>query len=196
MLIDPRTLAVAGEDGTVTAFNQYYRFRMPMNNGYLVGKLVTDFQPFTNTEFVTDFIEPRRITRCLAGGWFRHYASVISLCRHARLFTDREIAISQIISPHLENFYDILSLAAANPEQSRLHALKADVLQAGLTKREQEVALLLAQRLSTAEIADRLFISPRTVEKHAENIYIKLGVRKKREVAQHLLNFRPYSTSL
>ena len=57
-----------------------------------------------------------------------------------------------------------------------------------LTRREQEIAFLLSEKLSMPEIADRLFISCRTVEKHAENIYGKLGVRRKREVGEHLLS--------
>jgi DNA-binding CsgD family transcriptional regulator len=95
----------------------------------------------------------------------------------------------------LENFYDALSLAAINPEKSQLQPLRIDVSQAGLTQREQEIALLLSERLSMLEIADRLFISRRTVEKHAENIYSKLGVSKREEVGKHLLNFHPYSIS-
>ena len=61
-----------------------------------------------------------------------------------------------------------------------------DATYRSLTPREQEIMRLLAQGLSAKEIADRLFISPRTVEKHAERIYAKLGVRKKAEVGEHL----------
>jgi HD-GYP domain-containing protein (c-di-GMP phosphodiesterase class II) len=47
---------------------------------------------------------------------------------------------------------------------------------AGLTGREVEVLRLLARGLTTKEIADDLVISPRTVSRHIENIYIKIGV--------------------
>jgi DNA-binding CsgD family transcriptional regulator len=46
----------------------------------------------------------------------------------------------------------------------------------GLTVREAEVLALLAQGLSNGEIADRLFISPKTASVHVSNIYGKLGV--------------------
>ena len=46
----------------------------------------------------------------------------------------------------------------------------------GLTAREAEVLALLAQGLSNGEIADRLFISPKTASVHVSNIYGKLGV--------------------
>lgn len=42
-----------------------------------------------------------------------------------------------------------------------------------LTKREQEVLLLICKQLSTSEIAEKLFISPRTVEGHRNNLLLK-----------------------
>ncbi|WP_136668975.1 response regulator transcription factor [Flavobacterium sp. H122] len=42
-----------------------------------------------------------------------------------------------------------------------------------LTKREKEVLLLICKQLSTSEIADKLFISPRTVEGHRNNLLLK-----------------------
>lgn len=54
---------------------------------------------------------------------------------------------------------------------------------ADLTRREREILTLLCQRLSDPEIASRLFLSPRTVEKHVSNILSKLGVDSRREAA-------------
>lgn len=45
-----------------------------------------------------------------------------------------------------------------------------------LTRREQEVLILLAQGLQSKEIAQRLNVSPRTIEAHLRSIYSKLGV--------------------
>jgi non-specific serine/threonine protein kinase len=50
-----------------------------------------------------------------------------------------------------------------------------------LTRREREILALLCQRLTDPEIAERLFISPRTAEKHVGNILGKLGVASRRE---------------
>lgn len=47
---------------------------------------------------------------------------------------------------------------------------------ADLTNREVEVLGLLARGRSNAEIADDLFVSVRTVERHVSNIYVKIGV--------------------
>lgn len=48
--------------------------------------------------------------------------------------------------------------------------------QLGLTRREAEILFWIAQGKTDGEIGTLLFISPRTVHKHAENIYVKLGV--------------------
>jgi DNA-binding CsgD family transcriptional regulator len=53
----------------------------------------------------------------------------------------------------------------------------ADAL--GLTPREREVLTLLAQGKSDKEIADELYISPRTAMTHVGNILAKLGVNKR-----------------
>lgn len=55
-------------------------------------------------------------------------------------------------------------------------------LKAELSPRESEIAELLAWGASKKEVADRLFISSRTVENTARNIYQKLGIQKATEL--------------
>jgi LuxR family maltose regulon positive regulatory protein len=50
-----------------------------------------------------------------------------------------------------------------------------------LTEREAEILSCLDLHLSNQEIAERLFISPLTVKRHASNIYDKLGVGSRRQ---------------
>ena len=52
-----------------------------------------------------------------------------------------------------------------------------------LTRREREVATLVAQGLTNREIATRLFISERTAESHVEQIRGKLGVHSRVQIA-------------
>ena len=47
---------------------------------------------------------------------------------------------------------------------------------AGLTSRELEILVLLARGLLNKQIAQRLHITPKTVGKHIEHIYMKIGV--------------------
>lgn len=55
-------------------------------------------------------------------------------------------------------------------------------LKAELSPRESEIAELLAWGASKKEVADRLFISARTVENTARNIHQKIGIQKATEL--------------
>ncbi len=56
---------------------------------------------------------------------------------------------------------------------------------ARLTAREAEILGLLASGLSNREIAERLVLSPRTVERHLENLYRKAGFRNRAEATAY-----------
>jgi DNA-binding CsgD family transcriptional regulator len=45
-----------------------------------------------------------------------------------------------------------------------------------LTTREREILAMVAEGKTNAQIAAALWISPATVKKHLENVYVKLGV--------------------
>ncbi|GAA4979567.1 helix-turn-helix transcriptional regulator [Actinopolymorpha pittospori] len=74
--------------------------------------------------------------------------------------------------------------------RARLGLAAADGATAGvgaaLTRRERQVAVLVADGLTNAELARRLFISPKTVAIHVSNILHKLGVSSRTEVADVL----------
>jgi non-specific serine/threonine protein kinase len=73
--------------------------------------------------------------------------------------------------------------APADPVVESLDALS-------LTRRETEVAALVAEGLSNREIANRLVISQRTAEGHVERVLVKLGFKSRSQVAAWLVGQR------
>ena len=57
----------------------------------------------------------------------------------------------------------------------------------GLTEREQEVLKLIADALSNQEIADKLTISVKTVERHRANIMAKLNMHSRTELVKYAI---------
>lgn len=64
----------------------------------------------------------------------------------------------------------------------------------GLTTRQREVALLVAQGASNAEIAAGLGISNKTVEKHISALFDRLGVRTRAAIAVQVRGVRSLTT--
>ena len=58
-----------------------------------------------------------------------------------------------------------------------------------LTPREREVLRLLALGLSNNEIAEKLFITKRTVQNHVSNIYGKLGLDSRAEAVLYAIRY-------
>ena len=56
----------------------------------------------------------------------------------------------------------------------------------GLTRREAEVTLLMAEGLSNQDVADRLFLSAHTARRHTESILSKLGLHSRKALALKL----------
>ena len=71
------------------------------------------------------------------------------------------------------------AIALSPAEVARLECLRADF---GLSEREAQVAVLIAQGRSKAAIARCLYVSENTVRTHAKNAYSKLGVCSKTEL--------------
>jgi DNA-binding NarL/FixJ family response regulator len=59
----------------------------------------------------------------------------------------------------------------------------ANLVATDLTAQETQIAGLVRQGMSNKDVAARLFISPRTVDFHLRNVYTKLGISSRTELA-------------
>lgn len=72
-------------------------------------------------------------------------------------------------------YYDekVLKIIHENIISSRGKRIKSDLDKKLLSKREIDVLELICEQKTTSEIAEKLFISPRTVEGHRNNLLLK-----------------------
>jgi DNA-binding CsgD family transcriptional regulator len=80
-------------------------------------------------------------------------------------------------------------------EEEDLTISADEIEELGLTKRESEILGWVAQGKTNPEIAILCDISARTVQKHLEHIYPKLGVETRTAAARQALNARKYGPS-
>ena len=67
-------------------------------------------------------------------------------------------------------------VAAGHGEPRAPSGRRPQSIRAGSPRREVEVLRLAAKGLTTRQIADRLYISPKTADHHIQHIYGKIGV--------------------
>jgi RNA polymerase sigma factor (sigma-70 family) len=85
-----------------------------------------------------------------------------------------------VVSPRItkrlleEYAHQLPDLSARDAENDALPAVLH-----GLTGREQEVLIAVAEGLSNAEIAERLYVSEATVKSHVGRVLAKLGLRNR-----------------
>jgi DNA-binding CsgD family transcriptional regulator len=102
--------------------------------------------------------------------------------------SDREVAGAEARAA-LSVFEDLGASRDVDAAASLMRDLGMKVARRGpknvgrLTRREQEVLALLGEGLSNPEIAERLFLSRKTVEHHVAHILSKLGLRGRAEAA-------------
>jgi DNA-binding NarL/FixJ family response regulator len=100
-----------------------------------------------------------------------------------------EVAVSEARLA-LAAFEDLQAARHADAAGALLRSLGAPIRTGpkgigALTRRETEILDLVGAGLSNPEIADRLFISRKTVEHHVGNVLSKLGLRNRAEAAAY-----------
>jgi predicted ATPase/DNA-binding NarL/FixJ family response regulator len=78
---------------------------------------------------------------------------------------------------------EIQALASGGSSPRAVPSAPKTAARSPLTRRETEIAELVAQGLSNKEVAARLVIAPRTAEGHVEHILVKLGFSSRTQIA-------------
>jgi NarL family two-component system response regulator LiaR len=153
---------------------------LPGINGIEATKAVLKACSDARVVIVTAFQQQDVMIRAVQAG----ACGFVPKTRAANDLTDviRRAAAGEIILPAGD--LGVLVSGLQSAQSDRLAALRR---LGGLTSREIEILQSLADGLSTSEVADRLFISPLTVQSHVKSILFKLGVHSKLEAVTFAL---------
>jgi DNA-binding CsgD family transcriptional regulator len=110
----------------------------------------------------------------------------VALSRRERDFTAADVEFLAQARPHLVQAYrNALDHTALKRQVGASPALpRADLAAFGLSPREVDVVRRVAAGLRNDDIGEQLGVSGRTVQKHLERAYRKLGVRSRSEAAK------------
>ena len=89
----------------------------------------------------------------------------------------------------------LLRLAGTSPRRQRTGPAETRYPGLELTTREADVLALLAEGLTNKEIAGRLYLSPRTVEKHVERILAKTNQPNRTALAAYATEHSPLAST-
>lgn len=140
--------------------------KMPLLNGVESTKLLQKEHPEIKVIAVTSYDGKSFITNMIDVG-----ASSYLLKN-----TSPKIVVHTINEVYDKGFYydeRVLKIIHENLLSAKSKRIKSDLDNNLLTKREKEILELICNQYTTNEIADKLFISPRTVEGHRNNLLLK-----------------------
>lgn len=142
---------------------------MPVMNGLDSTKIITSRYPQTKVIALTTFSENAIVKKMLNAGASGYILKNIKT----------ETLLEAIITVHSgeKYFSSEISLVLLKPSTEEIILPKKQNSSVNLlSSREIEILKLIAEGLSNSETAEKLFISPKTVKAHRENIMKKLDL--------------------
>jgi DNA-binding NarL/FixJ family response regulator len=92
--------------------------------------------------------------------------------------TNIDTVVDALLAVHLNKYYFDCKLPKLYIKKMiKQHVITPNFKKCELSLREQEILKLICSELISREIAAKLFISERTVDRHRENILMKIGAR-------------------
>lgn len=153
--------------------------RMPEMNGIEATREIVAANGAAKVLVLTTFDLDEYVYQALragASGFLLKDASARQLADGVRVVAAGEALLAPSVTRRLITEFSKLA------EEPRLSAT-AKAAYGDLTDRETEVLVLIAQGLSNAEIATRLFVAESTIKTHVSRILVKLGLRDRTQAA-------------
>jgi DNA-binding NarL/FixJ family response regulator len=155
--------------------------RMPHMDGIEATRALRERQPEVQVVALTTYADDESVLGALragARGYLTKDAGAEDIRAAILAVASGEAALDPAIHHHV-----VAALAGAQASASRT-ATRHD-LPDELTPREAEVLALIAEGLTNAEIAERLFVSPTTVKSHINHLFAKAGLRDRAQAINY-----------
>jgi len=155
--------------------------RMPRLDGIEATRQLRQRQPNVRVIALTTYADNESVLGALragARGYLTKDASSEDIRAAILTVAAGEAALDPSVQHHV-----VAALAAAGERAAG--AAAEPELPDDLTPREAEVLALIAEGLSNAEIAERLFVSPTTVKSHINHVFTKAGLRDRAQAINY-----------
>ncbi len=160
-----------------------FSFAMPEINGIELANKIVDRFPDAKILVLAQDTSPQVLSEFLdsgANGLLLKNTDRIELVDAAQKITAGETYLGKQFSKMMTREY--VRLTKLKPHKNT---------QKSLSKREREILTLLVDGLTSVEIAAKLYISHRTVDKHRANILKKLGLRNIASLVRYAIEQKP-----
>jgi DNA-binding NarL/FixJ family response regulator len=157
--------------------------RMPRMDGIEATRRLRERQPDVRVIALTTYADDESVLGALragARGYLTKDASSDDI--HTAILT--VAAGAAALDPAVQN-HVVAALADGAGRSGGSVAPVAPALPDDLTPREAEVLALIAEGLTNAEIAERLFVSPTTVKSHINHLFAKAGLRDRTQAVNY-----------
>jgi DNA-binding NarL/FixJ family response regulator len=142
---------------------------MPVLNGMEVAREILSKSPSANIIMLSMYDDGDYISRCIECG-VKGYVIKNESGSELELAIKTVLLGNNYFSRHVQDVIVKKYTETVSKRKPKDEAIK-------LTQREIEIIKLIADALTTQQMADKLFISPRTVETHRANLMKKLAVK-------------------
>ena len=157
--------------------------RMPRMDGIEATRLLRERQPGVRVIALTTYADDESVLGALRAG-ARGYLTKDASSDDIRAAILTVAAGAAALDPAVQN-HVVAALSDDARGSGLTGAATASVLPDDLTPREAEVLALIAEGLTNAEIAERLFVSPTTVKSHINHLFAKAGLRDRTQAVNY-----------